>query len=111
MHRAAETAPQHSFENELAAAGKAEEVLQLEDLYPVRLPITAELGSCRLTVRDILSMDRGTVFALEKLAGEMADLYVNGVPFAKGELVVIGDSLHVRVAEIRGVAESELRHG
>jgi hypothetical protein len=35
----------------------------------------------------------------------MADITVNGIPFARGEVVVIGDMLHVRIAEIGGSAD------
>jgi len=39
---------------------------------------------------------------LSKLAGEMTDIYLNGLPLARGEVVVIGDTLHVRIGEIVG---------
>ena len=44
---------------------------------------------------------------MNKTAGEMAELYVNGVYFAKGEIVVLGDAIHVRIAEIAGVAPQD----
>ena len=43
--------------------------------------------------------------SLNKMAGEMTDILINGLPFAKGEVVVIGDALHIRVAEITGTSE------
>jgi flagellar motor switch protein FliN/FliY len=47
----------------------------------------------------------GAVIQLDKLAGEMTDIYLNGLPLARGEVVVIGDSLHIRIGEILGAAE------
>ena len=39
--------------------------------------------------------------------GEMADIYVNDFPLGRGEVVVIGDALHVRIAEIHYLGEKE----
>jgi flagellar motor switch protein FliN/FliY len=79
--------------------------LSLDDLKSVHLEITVELGRCNMLVRDVLTLKRGAVVTLNKLAGEMTDVLVNGVPLAKAEVVVIGDNLHVRLAEITGAAE------
>ena len=47
---------------------------------------------------------------LNKLAGEMADIHVNGIPLAKGEVMVMGDSLQLRIAEIIGATERDMTH-
>ncbi len=94
-------------EEELEAAPEPAEHLGIRDIRKVKLPITAELGSCTMLVRDVLELRPGSVLPLRKQAGEMADLYVGGIPLAKGEVVVLGDILHVRIAEIYGVAERE----
>ena len=39
------------------------------------------------------------------MAGELADICANNLPLAKGEIVVIGDALHVRLAEVNGAQE------
>lgn len=78
--------------------------LNLHDLRHVRLTISADLGQCSMLVRDILALKRGSVVALSKPAGEMTDIYANGIPLARGEVVVIADSLHVRISEITGAA-------
>jgi flagellar motor switch protein FliN/FliY len=74
----------------------------IEDLRRVKLNVTAELGKCTMQVRDVLELRKGSVIQLNKLAGEMTDIYVNGLPLARGEVVVIGDALHVRIGEIIG---------
>ncbi len=93
-------APGPPYESELTPVAGATEHLSVTDLRHVRLNVTANLGNCSLLVRDVLELRRGSVLAMDKIAGEMIDLYVNGIPFAKGEVVVFGDSLHVRIAEI-----------
>ena len=84
-----------------------DERLTMDDLSPVRLLISAQLGTSRLLVRDLLALRQGSVIQLNRVAGELAELQVNGLSFAKGEVVVIGDSLHVRIAEVLGASEVE----
>ena len=85
----------------------ADDRLTMEDLAPVRLAISAELGTAPLLVRELLALRQGSVIQLNRVAGELAELQVNGLSFAKGEVVVIGDSLHVRIAEVLGASEVE----
>jgi flagellar motor switch protein FliN/FliY len=86
--------------------------LMLDDLAAVPLMVAAELGRAKTRVRDILDLKVGSLVTLEKVAGEMADITVNGIPFARGEVVVIGDMLHVRIAEIGGSGERAAKaHG
>ena len=96
-------AHEHTFE-EIDQETVGPEHLTLDDLREVPVRVTADLGTCRMLVRDVLELKRGSVVALDKLAGEMTDILANGLPLARGEVVVIGDTLHVRVGEVRGLA-------
>jgi flagellar motor switch protein FliN/FliY len=96
----------HEFHEELRPAPAPVEHLNLNMLARVPVTISADIGSCRLLVREILDLKRGSILPLDKLAGEMADVFINSVPFAKGEVVVIGDMLHIRIAEVMGATES-----
>ena len=98
----------HDFDDELMNAVPAQDHLGIKDIREVRLEISADLGQCTVQVRDILELKQGTVLPLNKLAGEMADVYINGIPFARGEVVVLVDSLNVRIAEIIGATEKDL---
>lgn len=104
-------AEDHEFDEEFTPAAPAQEHLDVEDLDEVKLEISADLGLCTVRVRDVLELQVGSVLALNKLAGEMADIYINGVPFGRGEVVVLVDSLHVRVAEIIGAMEKDGGYG
>ncbi|HUW61486.1 MAG TPA: FliM/FliN family flagellar motor switch protein [Candidatus Bathyarchaeia archaeon] len=99
--------PNHEFNEVVQGKILPFEKLTVDDLKNVRLMITADLGQAAMLVREVLDLKQGSIVPLDKLAGEMIDLYVNGIPLAKGEVVVIGDSLHVRVGEIFGVTASE----
>ncbi|MBI5095119.1 MAG: flagellar motor switch protein FliN [Candidatus Hydrogenedentes bacterium] len=80
--------------------------LDMADIRDVRLGLSADLGTCTMPVRDVLALKRGSVVALNKTAGEMTEIYVNGRLLARGEVVVINDNLHVRIAEVFGVTET-----
>ena len=69
-------------------------------LRDVRLCVSAELGSTQMTVREILALQEGSVVELEKLAGEMIDVRVQGNYLGKGEVMVIADLLGVRLTEV-----------
>ncbi len=96
----------HAFDEvERDASENVTQHLDLDDLKQVSLNISASLGNSALTVREILDLKDGSVVHLNKMAGEMTDIYVNGIFLARGEIVVIGDSLHVRLVEITGTSK------
>ncbi len=102
-----ETMPDPALDQELVEVQGPGVHLGIDSLRRVRLDVTAELGRCSLLVREVLELKRGSVLPLDKMAGEMVEICVNGVPLARGEVVVIADTLHVRIAEIFGFTEKE----
>lgn len=80
--------------------------LKLEDLYRVKLRLTAHLGNSRMKVKEVLELKVGSIVSLNKLAGELTDIRLGDKQIARGEAVVIGDVLNVRLSEIAGVNES-----
>lgn len=73
---------------------------QLELLYDVPLDITVELGRSKLTLKEIMDLNIGSIIELDKLTGEHIDILVNGKVIAKGEVVVVSESFGVRITEI-----------
>ncbi len=69
-------------------------------ILDVPLQVTVELGQCKKSIKDILNLSMGSVVVLNRMAGEMVDIMVNGKLFARGEVVVIDDNYGVRVTEI-----------
>lgn len=68
----------------------------------VPLRVTVELGRTRLLVRDVLALRSGSVVELDRQAGAPVDILVNGVPMAKGEVVVVDERFGVRITEVIG---------
>lgn len=69
-------------------------------LMEVPLQVTVELGRTHKLIKDILEFAPGSIIELDKLAGELVDILVNGKIIAKGEVVIIDESFGVRVSEI-----------
>ncbi len=59
-----------------------------------------EIGRTHMTVGETLDLRIGSVVTLERLAGETADLLVNGTAIARGEVVVIDEQYGLRITEI-----------
>ncbi|MFA6996922.1 MAG: flagellar motor switch protein FliN, partial [Defluviitoga sp.] len=78
---------------------------KLELLMDVPLEIKVELGSVRMTLREILDLHEGSLIQLNKLAGEPLDIYANDRLIARGEVVVIDENFGIRVTEIVSLRE------
>ncbi len=72
----------------------------LDLLMQVPLTVTAELGTCKMLVKDILKLGTGSVVELDRLAGGPVDLLVNDRLVARGEVVAIDENFGVRVTEL-----------
>ena len=72
----------------------------LDLLLNVSLQVTAELGKCKMDVRDILKLGTGSVVELDRLAGGPVDLLVNDKLIARGEVVAIDENFGVRITEL-----------
>jgi flagellar motor switch protein FliN len=76
----------------------------LDLLADVELTVTVELGRVRLPLRELLRLQEGSVVELDRLAGTPVDVLANGTPVARGDVVVVGDELGVRISELLGRA-------
>ncbi|MBF0205380.1 MAG: flagellar motor switch protein FliN [Oligoflexia bacterium] len=82
-----------------------EEEKDLQFIADIPLKLSAELGHIELTIKDLLSLTKGTVLELNKLAGEPLEVYVNDRLVCKGEVVVSGDKYGVRMTDISDQSE------
>lgn len=74
----------------------------LEFLLDVPIKLTVELGSCQISMRDLLQLNVGSVVQLDKAANASVDLYVNQKLVARGEVVVVEDNFGIKLTEILG---------
>ena len=71
-----------------------------ELIQSIPVTVTAELGSAKLKLKDLLRLTQGSVLELDAIAGSSLNLKVNGAVIAKGEVVTVGDQLGLSVTEI-----------
>jgi len=72
----------------------------LDLVHDVPLQISAVLGKTIMPLREVVSLQSGAVFELDKLAAEPIDLYVNNILIARGEVVVVDDKYAVKISEL-----------
>ena len=72
----------------------------LDQISEVELDIKIELGRTNMYLEDILKLRKGSVVALDKIAGDAVDIFVNERLIARGEVLVLNDNFCVRVAEL-----------
>ncbi len=72
----------------------------LDLLLNVALGVRAELGRCTMRVSEVLELGRGSVVALDRLAGDPIDVLVNDRLVARGEVVAVEDRFGVRITEV-----------
>lgn len=86
-----------SFDKEENVKAEADNI---ELLMDVPLQLTVELGRTKRYLKDILELNLGSIVSLEKPAGDLIDVLVNGKLIAKGEVVVIDDNFGIRITDI-----------
>ncbi|MEA2641377.1 MAG: flagellar motor switch protein FliN [Chloroflexota bacterium] len=74
-------------------------------LLDISVDITVELGRTHMTIGDVMALRSGSVIDLDKLAGEPADILVNGTRIARGEVLVVDEKFGVRVLEVESSAK------
>lgn len=79
---------------------KGEDNSNLDILMDVKLKLSVELGKAQMTIKEVLGLSTGSVIELEKTADEPVELYANGTLIAKGEVVVMGENLGLKITEI-----------
>src|SRR2546427_6869339 len=85
-----------------AAGGDGADLRRLHDV-PVELAV--EIGRPPMTIGQTLELRPGSVVSINRLAGEPADLLINGKPIARGEVVVIDEEFGLRVTDIVSQAQ------
>ena len=73
---------------------------QIDILLDTTVEVSVGLGGTALPIRELLQMGPGSVVKLDRAVGEPVELYLRGVEFARGRLVVVGDRLGVRITEV-----------
>lgn len=77
----------------------------LDVISGVQLEIVVALGRAKMSVRELLQLRSGSVVEIGQ-AGGLVEVLANGSLVARGEVVVVGDDLGVRIIEVLPVRQS-----
>ncbi len=66
----------------------------------VPLHLTVELGSCKLSVAEVLKLGTGSIVELDRDIDRPVDLLVNDTPIARGEIVALSENFALRITEL-----------
>lgn len=89
-------------------APPAEPAVKLDDtemkniglIMGVKLPVRVRIGKKKMLLKDVLSMDIGSVIELNQLANDPLDILVDDHVIAQGEVVIVDGNFGVQVTSI-----------
>lgn len=77
----------------------------LETILDIPVQLSVEIGHTRLSIRNLLQLNQGSVVELDRLAGEPLDVLVNGTLVAHGEVVVVNEKFGIRLTDVISAQE------
>ncbi|MDP4537545.1 flagellar motor switch protein FliN [Alkalimonas collagenimarina] len=86
------------LQEEIQAGG--EDKLKLDTILDIPVTISMEVGRAKISIRNLLQLNQGSVVELERVAGEPLDVLVNGTLIAHGEVVVVNDKFGIRLTDV-----------
>lgn len=75
-------------------------IRDIDFILDIPLELTVVIGRTRILVQELLQLTQGSVVALDKLAGEPMEVYVNGKLIGRGEVVVVNEKFGIRITDI-----------
>lgn len=79
--------------------------VNLELVLDVPVTIAMEIGRTKISIRNLLQLNQGSVVELDRLAGEPLDVLVNGTLIAHGEVVVVNEKFGIRLTDVISPSE------
>ncbi|MGN1357444.1 MAG: flagellar motor switch protein FliN [Succinivibrionaceae bacterium] len=73
---------------------------RLEAILDIPVVVSMEVGRSKISIRNLLQLNQGSVIELDRLAGEPLDILVNGTLIAHGEVVVVNDKFGIRLTDV-----------
>ncbi len=74
--------------------------VNLDVVLDVPLTLTLEVGRTRVSIRDLLKLNQGSIVELDRIAGEPLDVMINGTLVAHGEVVVVNEKYGIRLTDV-----------
>lgn len=87
------------------AQPQANSEANLDVILDVTVTLSMEIGRTKVSIRNLLKLNQGSVVELDRLAGEPMDVLVNNCLIAHGEVVVVNDKFGIRLTDVISAAE------
>jgi flagellar motor switch protein FliN/FliY len=87
------------------SAGNSQPGSALDVLLDIELPVTLRFGRTRMTLNELMDLNRGSVIDFGQNADETVEVLVNGRVVARGEAVMVKGNYGVRISEIESRRE------
>jgi len=87
------------------SAGYEPGEVNLDVVLDIPVTIAMEIGRTKISIRNLLQLNQGSVVELDRLAGEPMDVVVNGTLVAHGEVVVVNEKFGIRLTDVISPAE------
>jgi flagellar motor switch protein FliN len=101
----AEAPARAEFETLKADGQAGGQDVNLEVILDVPVTLSLEVGRSRISIRNLLQLNQGSVVELDRAAGEPLDVFVNGTLVAHGEVVVVNEKFGIRLTDVISPAE------
>ena len=79
--------------------------VNLDMILDVPVTLAMEVRRTRISIRNLLQLNQGSVVELDRAAGEPLDVFVNGTLVAHGEVVVINEKFGIRLTDVISPSE------
>jgi flagellar motor switch protein FliN len=74
---------------------------EIGHLADIPMTVDVQLDRTSMKVRDILALVRGSVIRMTRSAGENMDIVIGGARLGSGEIVIIEDTVGVRITDFQ----------
>ncbi|MFN0205568.1 MAG: flagellar motor switch protein FliN [Planctomycetota bacterium] len=74
--------------------------LDMQSLLDIQVSLSVELGRVKLSLEKVTQLTPGALIELGRPAAEPVDVFVNGTPIARAEVVTVGDKYGIRIVEL-----------
>lgn len=77
----------------------------LDSILEIPVTLSMEIGQTKISIRNLLQLNQGSVVELDRFAGEPLDVLVNGTLVAHGEVVMVNEKFGIRVTDVVSAQE------
>jgi flagellar motor switch protein FliN/FliY len=88
-----------------APGAAASRELNLDVVLDIPVTLSLEVGRSRISIRNLLQLNQGSVIELERSISEPLDIFVNGTLIAHGEVVVVNEKFGIRLTDVISPAD------